>query len=529
MRILTEKKEVLKLCLADDEGLWSRVDKETGEIIAKENKIYDERLFKSIQIQENSFKKESLIRKKPKPKKRNISHRPLFNENAIAMHFLKLIQIDLKNIKQSIYLRGFLSLNDLKDCLKGIDSENVNKSFKKYAKYAKIIPDKNLKNTKDLYFDRFKTIKRQKIGTTVAENFGNQKTDVKVYSLNKKMVYDFLIEKFNSKKSSLSNKEDLSILEILKNSWYFTKKENVLKKNQKREDEFNKQEDKKFKCAGFINPQLEYEWKNLENNLNKDNTDKTIYERVENYFLYKEEKRSGRPVKKHKHQHQKVRKVFSLPISGQKGFLIKKKNWENKDVFYCRPASNDFSQTVLHKDQYGRISNKDERLSNIYRKSNIFYIADNITKLEKQLKSIDSNLAIDPNKYYTAEVPIGFENYIRGIKNKRTDESRPQFRFYLASEKMGFEKFKEFISFYPFRKLQDLKSEDRQKHIKLLEDEEGLKTKINEIEAMKKNDRPKNLLPTLNLLHQFWKNSQEKEILEYSAKHPFTLLILNEK
>ncbi len=517
------KEGSLKLCLTDDEGLWSCVDRETGEIVPEKNKIYDERLFNFIQIDRNSFKKESLIRKKPKPKKKNISYRPLFNENAVAMHFLKLIQIDFKKQKQFLYLQGFLSLNDLKECLEDIDDENMNQSLKEYEKYAKRIPDNILENTRNLYLDRFKTVKEQKTGITVIEGFGRQKADIRIYSLNKTTVYNFLIEKFNSKKSFLPDEEDLSILKILEKSWYFTKKENVLKKNKTKEEEFNKQNVNKFKYAGFINPQLEYEWKNLENSINENNTGKTIYEKVENHFLHKKEKDTGEFVKKHDHEHQKVRKVFSLPIRSQKGFLIKKKNWKNEDVFYCRPASNDFSQTVLHKNPSGNIpdTNKDERLSNIYRKSNIFYIAD-ITKLEKQLESIDSDLAIDPNKYYNAEISEKFKDYMNKIKNKRTEESRSQFRFYLTSKnKMDFETFKEFISSYPFRTLQDLKAKYREQYIDSLQNEEDIEEKINEIEQME--NKPKNLLPTLKQFHQFWRGSQKEEMLEYSAKHNFTL------
>ena len=44
----------LKLKLGDS-GLWSRVDKKTGEIKAKKHKIYDASLFNQLEVKEESF------------------------------------------------------------------------------------------------------------------------------------------------------------------------------------------------------------------------------------------------------------------------------------------------------------------------------------------------------------------------------------------------------------------------------------------------------------------------------------------
>ena len=170
---------------------------------------------------------------------------------------------------------------------------------------------------------------------------------------------------------------------------------------------FNCQKDDNFKCKGLINPQLRYAWKDLENYINK-NIDEDIIETVKRYFL------SNRKSQKQITIHQKTRKVFSLPIKSEKGFLINKKNWTGKDVFYFRPASNDFSQSVLC------IKDMSERLSNVYRRNNIV-LFDSVEKLKKILKPIPAQkeLVIDPNKFYEAEIPDEFKEYIHKIENQR--------------------------------------------------------------------------------------------------------------
>ena len=99
-------------------GLWSRINKETGKIETQKNKIYDAELFNTIQVNPNDLDIKKLERQLPKPEEKNVGHRPLFNENAVALHFLKLIEIKEPN-KETRYFQGFLSLSELKKCLKG--------------------------------------------------------------------------------------------------------------------------------------------------------------------------------------------------------------------------------------------------------------------------------------------------------------------------------------------------------------------------------------------------------------------------
>jgi len=469
-----------------------------------------------ISVVDESKIARELSRTRPRPDNEKVSHRPLFSENSVAMHFLKLIQIDLDGQEEPVYLNGFLALGELKKCLETEDCDYANEYCKQ--NYAEILKDKEeLEEIKKLYLDKFKIKKGTNAGSIIIKEFGKRKSCVKIYSLDKKEVYKFLVKNCNS--ASPLKEKDLSIIKALQKLWYFTKKENVIKKEKGKKDKFNKQKEVKFKCAGFVNPQIKNAWGKLENTLDEN---EDIYNQVKNYFLKEKDKKPEEKI-----GHQKSRKVFSLPMSTQKGFLIRKKSWMGKDVFYCRPASNDFSKTVLHKDNDGGLPDKgrDERLSMSYRKKNIFYIADNPTKMGKELKPISNDLAIDPNEYYEAKIPEKFRPCIIRIENKRTDAKRPHFKFFLnPNEKMDFACFIEFILHFPFRKLQDLNAKIKIEYFmsdEKFKNENQLKRCINEIEGMKK--KPEKLLPVLKEFQKLWVSSRENNVLKYQAERKFTI------
>ena len=491
----------------------------TFKVNIEEIDPYSDKLYSQIRVvEEKNFEEELLKRQLPSPGDMTASHRPLFNENAVAMHFLKLIEIENNGSKD--YLSGFLDLKTLKECLKqdnwknciGTKSSNNGKKDNKYE-YAKLLRPKKVEDLKKLY-NHFSCKKVDWPKTVIdREQLGDHQWTVRLHQIDKQKVYEFLMKNFNTKINPEEwDKEDCEVFDQLKDLWYFTKRENVIKV-VKNKNQFNMPKEDKFKCARVKNPHLKSAWDALNEKIDPS---EDILLQVKEYFL------KNRDKKRHDHSHQKTRKVFSLPVGSQRGFLIKKKSWQNQIVFYFRPASNDFSQTILPKDENGQLLKKeDKRLSNIYRKSNIVYIANNIKQLKKLMKSVYPDLAIDPNKWYPAEIPEAFKKYINKIENRRTDEERPQFRFELSSEKMTFEAFKEFINEYPFRKLQDLKAEYRKKHIMNLKSEEQLKKKIEEVQ--KQDPQPQNLLSTLKAFDQLWEKSQATNVLTYQARAQFTL------
>ena len=499
----------LKISIPDDVSLWPvNGDKDEST------------MFKDIHIKPEEMKEEYLNRRLPTPRTSNMNHRPLFNQNAVAVHFLKLMEI--KKGDHTKYLYGFLHLRKLKECLKN-DNWLVEISTK-YKDYAKEVKPKDICVFRTLY-------KKDHL----SNNFGykaqlkiikiSKNIKIMLYHINKSKVLEWLIQNFNTQTDPQKwSEENCNTFKQLGKIIYFTKKVNVLKQEKSgKKYVFNSQAEENFKCKGFINPQLKYAWGNLENYTNK-NVDEDINERVKHYFLSNKESQNQITI------HQKTRKVFSLPIKSEKGFLINKKNWIGKDVFYFRPASNDFSQSVLCTEDMS------ERLSNIYRKNNIV-LFDSVEKLKKLLRPIpvQKELVIDPNKFYEAKVPEEFKAYIYKIENQRTDSTRSKFKFYFKnSSKMNFQIFKSFIEVYPFRKLQDLNSQNKKDYLKLddLQEIEDLNKKIEnfheKIRKEKENKSKKNqvyqkVIQVLNIMNDYWTKSQNTRFLEYQAKHKFNL------
>ena len=502
----------LKLNLGNT-GLWSRVDKETGEIKPKKNTIYDNKLFNSIQVDPKQQELTPLERQIPKPQERSVTHRPLFNENAVALHFLKLIEIKEPN-QDTKYLKGFLALSELKNCLV-TDNEN---QFDTYKKYAGELTDIDVKKYKHLYVDKFAYSNGR--STTLLTGFGEKHVTVKVYSLDKKKVCRFLVDHFNTASDvSLWDPANIKILKTLYELWYFTQRKKIIVKNSNKESLYLLKDNDK-KCGGYLNPQIEKSWAELHSSIDHS---EDLRKQLKDYFLNKWD--NGKRVPKDDHDHKKVAKDFSLPVSSSSGYLVRKKNWKGEYVYYCRPLSNDFSQTVLHRNEDGVLpeKNPDERLANAYRRTNIFFGFKNFSQFQKILSPVDGEIAIDANLYYPAQTPEDFKDYFVKVENRRTDADRPRFKFYLSeSDRMNFVEFKEFVRKYPFRNLQDLSAPLRKEWI---EDKtsnlEDLLKNIKSVESMGK--QPKKLLPTLKNMQKLFEESQENKTLDYSARAKFTL------
>ena len=274
------------------------------------------------------------------------------------------------------------------------------------------------------------------------------------------------------------------------------------------------------KCGGHIDPQIEKVWAELHSSIDQS---QDLRKQLKNYFLNK--LHNGKRVPKDNHDHKKVAKDFSLPVASSSGYIVRKKNWKGEYVYYCRPLSNDFSQTVLHRNEDGVLpeGTQDERLANAYRKNNIFFGFKNFQQIQKKLKPINEEIAIDANLYYTAQIPEDFKDYFEKVENKRTDADRPRFKFHLKEKKrMEFGKFKEFILKYQFRNLQDLSAHLRNEWVQdKISDPESLREGIESVKKMGK--KPKKLLPTLKDMQKLFDESQENQILAYSAKAKFTL------
>ena len=310
----------LKLNLGNT-GLWSRVDKETGEIKPKKNTIYDEKLFNYIQVDPKQQELTRLERQIPIPRERDVTHRPLFNENAVALHFLKLIEIKEPN-QDTKYLKGFLALSELKNCLV-TDNEN---QFETYKKYAGELTDIDVKKYKHLYVDKFAYSNGR--STTLLTGFGEKHVTVKVYSLDKKKVCRFLVDHFNTASDvSLWDPANIKILKTLYELWYFTQRKKIIVKNSNKESLYLLK-DNDNTCGGYLNPQIEKSWAELHSSIDHS---EDLRKQLKDYFLNKWD--NGKRVPKDDHDHKKVAKDFSLPVSSSSGYLVRKKTTGKESMF----------------------------------------------------------------------------------------------------------------------------------------------------------------------------------------------------
>ena len=70
-------------------GIWSRVDQMTREIETKNSRVYDDSLFKAIQVDPRNFRKISLERRKPNHQ--YFKHYSLHRDGMYAEHYLPIL------------------------------------------------------------------------------------------------------------------------------------------------------------------------------------------------------------------------------------------------------------------------------------------------------------------------------------------------------------------------------------------------------------------------------------------------------
>ena len=437
--------------------------------------IYED--YQKIKILDKNLKVENLERKAIKPLgDQKISHRSIFNSNAGAWHFLKLIEIKVNN--SSYYLKGFLDLKKLSTCLEERDwskielkiessycyerTYNKNKSNNekkdKKISIAQLLNNKEKETLVKLYQigdgrHQFGYQKNKKYPKMILEkkwdshsNNNNSVNNIKVFlhQINKTKVAEFLLENFNTKSdSSQWKEEDCQVLDHLKKIWYHTKKKSIEENNLKQTLE----KKNNFKMQGLFNPSLFYSWNKLNKDWisSKDNLgdfDKFLKE----YFKDKTSK----------HDHKKVRKNFSLPLSssGQGWFLVKRKAWnkdKNPTIYQCLSEEN-ISKYGSHKETLKAI------LYPHFRQRNLFLFPKSNKKSKHLKETLDTvNNIIPPDKYYKRDIPDDFKDMLEKIENKTSQDSkRAYFRFQFKHSPKLDSDFIKIIKEFPTRIIYDL-------------------------------------------------------------------------
>ena len=316
----------LKLNLGNT-GLWSRVDKETGEIKTKDNKIYGAELFDAIQVT---------------PKMMDIKPRKRRKVYDIETHHRQLLEHKQRvSISYQIHRDGMIA-EKFFPLLKDQDGV-IKKGFHP--------SNSTTYNGKD--FDRLQPF---------LQELHNRSQNYDVWVIKKREAQDFLM-KFGSHKASQDEKKLAKLLDGL--SYQTVKKsiqsvlhepnpktqtmQRIKNKNlpEKEQGELLKSIKKppetvgdallawdcfvyqdKFKKDNLLLPVF-YQWKKLKAELELADESQSLHDFLENCSLFSS--------KKH-HPHQKVKKVYSLPVLATIGNIrLKRKSWDGTAIIQTVP------------------------------------------------------------------------------------------------------------------------------------------------------------------------------------------------
>ena len=483
------------------------IDKASAKSIKNQQKS----LFEAFHISENEVEEKELKRGSPEPKDSSFSHRPLFNSNAGAWKFLKLIEIR-KGADQPLYLKGFLNLNALKECLKvkekdwqeeieknyihknqnqnknEVNNKNKDESKGKPDKqnnkpYAELLADQNIINLYSYGSGKYQFGFKSKNKDFKHIKIKDQNIKIIIHQIDKTKVAEFLLKYFHTKSDpSKWDKEDSKVLDILSKLWYHTSK----KKIEKPQDIVK--QDKDFVVNGLFNFPLFQSWESLKSKWEKKEKhevkDKEFDNFIKNHFFYdKNQKRRG--AQNNKNTHQKTRKDFSLPvISNQGWFLIKRKSWASQKnsrfIYQCLSESNDISKFLPTK------SGK-EVLALQYRQKSVFLFPNSNKGAEdiaSKLNALDN--VIPQDKWYKRPDLLKEETlkpYLNKVENQSgNDIRRTWFRLTFKEPPQFDSNFIKILSHFRLRHI--LKSFfDRYKDKDVKEEYKILENKLEKITA----------------------------------------------
>ncbi len=389
-------------------------------------------LYGNIKIPVGEFDKSEGKLERHKPKKDFFTHRVLFDSNAGAWHFLKLIEIETSD--KPIYLKGFLDLTALKSCLREDDWQDaINKQYGhndgngKFSPYGKLLSEKD-KKVIDLYKNQFGyQNEKQQWPKVMIENqkLGGNYFTIRLHQIDKTKVAKFLLEHFNTKSDPNNWKdEDCKIFTQLQNLWYFTKRESLI---DQQKPNFSYKPDK-LKTGGFINPSLLKAWKELNDKWRdfiRKNDETKYLEFLKDHFL----------DNKQDHPHQRVRKNFSLPVksTGQGFMLIKRNSWNGEVIHQCQSQKDGDEGVGLYKKYIEQTGKVVDVLTPYFRSEGIVLMR-KIKELKGTLQPLDNLQPVDEKEWYRLRVPSDLEAKIESIENRYQSKGDSNYRVRFKQE-----------------------------------------------------------------------------------------------
>ena len=313
-------------------GIWSRVDKETGEIDAKGGTIHDAKMFNQIQVAPEKMETDSLKRRKAYEVETD--HRRLLNENKS-----KHIQVNYQIHRDSIIGERFFPLIKLQD-------GKIKKGFRPENSTPYKLKD----------FEALRQRFLQKSNNTTNHNY-------EVWVVNKRTAQDFLMEIG----ARGANPDEAKMVKLLDGLSYQTVKKSVqdalhrqgnssneIKKKVKAKSLSKEAEDILLRSIKKPPETVEdalHVWDLFicEKNFRKDNLLLPVFDQWLELKARLEQADESQPLQEflktcdlfgslQKHPHQKKRKVFSLPVIATIGNIrLKRKTWDGNAIIQTVP------------------------------------------------------------------------------------------------------------------------------------------------------------------------------------------------
>ena len=383
----------LKLKVGNSIHLWP-FDRDTGEIF--------DTIFGSIQVQPDEMQVKKLERRLPT--ETYFAHRQIHRDKMYAERYLPL----LINVETGDVLIGFSKSNSCKLEDTPENRKNLYFALKEFSNIGKKL---NLANESS-----FQELR------DVLQKYNCQLKDGHFYiSLDVNKIHSYYIEKYNTK---LGFQEYSSEMKFLRSLAYRTEKVQ-LENLSKAKKVLAKQEKFKIKFGKHkLEVPAKNEWVKIVQCWEEaaaQNNDGFLRE----YFL-----------KSRKNAHEKIRRVFSLPVVTTEGkILLKRKSWNRKDIFQI---VNDSDSRMINTKVFVPVFNRKENcieslLSRSAQSSNAFILAAN----EKfHTRTSDNIIKIDPYQWHSINTRNTSLNMlgISSLEYRVDNNSRPRIRLELTKQ-----------------------------------------------------------------------------------------------
>ena len=376
----------LKLDIPDSISLWP-ADTDTGEIFQKT-------IFGAIHITPEQLCERKLERRKPN--QTFFSHRSIHRDGIYAERYTPIL-VHKETGKVRI---GF----DWKNSYELKDDET---------------------NREKLYFALQFNLQGTRLGLTqnnsleelkncLISNGFRSKAEYFPVPLNVRSIHDYYIKNYSTSKGYREYDDKMKFLRSL--SWRTEKKKiTTLEEAQKILSNENN-----FQISLNLTLPVREEWKRLIDKWEK--TGLEDHDFLKNFFK----------VPETKPPHEKVRKVFSLPVkSGEGKFLIKRNSWNGEDIFQI---VNDSDSRKLDTKAFIPVFIKnEERIGKLLSESacseRLFLLGENTDEYQNQISNKIAE--IDPYCWFPITVPDELCKVVQNIEYRIDNITRPRIRITL--------------------------------------------------------------------------------------------------